>query len=1714
MAAPPTPRWDARAIRRCATLFAIFRFWLESSGIAAKLLMDIRPLLVDLLGYTERMAAIGERAVFRLVDYRSLVFHEHDLRNRTGVHHDVLEGEERSWLKVDRLTRLDPPSVPEEIKDWLVVGRNPFESPTVQEMRVVTLNRRDAEMLVESGRAKVEDVKPAMREGNETPPEELRDVVLRLENDQKAQASVRAYVEGVWATWAGEEKPRRETIRIYEALFRLQQSIETQGIERPLEVVWGVGLARWQHPKREIDHPLIEQLVEIDIDAQDGAIHLRPRSIEPTLAIKPYQELEISSADTLVRFAREHFRQLGSHSDFSPFNKTSFEPVLRQAFSLLDPEGTYHPDHIEDYEDRNLPGVGPTLTVTDTWAIYARPRSANIVVEDIARLKDRVQGTDPENLPGNARRLVSVPDDTLPPGGFSLPMQLGTGLAQKLADSGSSLGEESAFYFPKPFNDEQIEIVKRLEREDGVVVQGPPGTGKTHTIANIICHYMATGRRVLVVSHGEAALNVLRDQIPPEVRELAISLLSSERQGLKQLEKAVRLLADDVSQEDPRSLALAIDEAEQRVIRLKEKIADIDVELRSWADKHLKPVGGQSTSLPMHLARWVVENRSSYGWLEDRPPIEGALEFDDADVARLRDARKALGKDIAYVGVSLPAPNDLPEPTVVAAVHEDLVTAESIAVKNRSGGLPPLSLTVENSRERAQSLVTTLNRLIEALDARAREPWLDRVFEIARKGDALPESGAFGRVQEHLARVSEGLRRFLDTRVEVPSELFADQRTLERVRQALARKVSGQSAFALLSFGQGRAKELYGKIRVDGELVSGVEEATHARDYLAWRDDLVDLRHQWNYLATLIELPEVEEDGEVLGKWASETHSKIVIQFTVAREHLPTATRELRLLFPVGLSVEGLADEPTAARGTLEALELNLSRQRLEESRAKLKDTRNRLTGPAEIAKQMRAFVDEVVGRTDLSREEVAARWENFLSILRRLRSLQPEFDTVLTVTEEISKAGAPRWAERLKKEPVDGLEDALTPGDWREAWGWAQQESHLRSIDGRTRLSSLAKERLAAGEELERLFREVVRNRTFLMLNIGMTNRVRAALVMFVSAIRHIGAGTGIRARRFRRDARDAMENCYSAVPCWIMPTWRVSENLPSIPGSFDLVIVDEASQSDVLALPAILRGKKVLVVGDDKQVSPVPVGVEERTILQLRHNYLQSQPFAAMLLPGRSLYDLMGAVYPGQRTLLREHFRCVEPIIRFSAREFYDNQIRPLRIPKASERLDPPLIDIYVENGWKEGKVNPAEARVIVDEIERIVNDAVFARRTIGVVSLIGANQAETIQNMLLDRIGEERFLRHQIACGDSATFQGKERDVMFVSMVEAPNSHATRTATIFQQRFNVALSRARDRMYLVRSLDEEALRPDDLKAKIIRHFKSPMEGAPIEAENSIALCESEFEREVYSKLAQRGWRVRPQVRAGDYRIDLVIEGAEDQRLAIELDGDKYHGPEKWTEDHRRQLALERMGWRFWRCWGSSWTLDSEECLADLEATLKSLGIEPLGGETRPARYTEHRVVGRASQQAETTPSSPSAQVKPTPPYPTRRRHDAQRQLLRSSAETPGGQRATTPPARPETQSRDGASVDETPALLSEEERVIKAGDQVVIVYSDDPSNPKTLILTDQPDDDPKMGIIFVGRPIGQALLGQPVDEIVEVPAGARTREATVLRIERTAA
>lgn len=496
---------------------------------------------------------------------------------------------------------------------------------------------------------------------------------------------------------------------------------------------------------------------------------------------------------------------------------------------------------------------------------------------------------------------------------------------------------------------------------------------------------------------------------------------------------------------------------------------------------------------------------------------------------------------------------------------------------------------------------------------------------------------------------------------------------------------------------------------------------------------------------------------------------------------------------------------------------------------------------------------------------------------------------------------------------------------------------------------------------DLEKLlaqqYEQLVAKSAWLQTKAQASAKVLSALESYRVAVRKIGQGTGPNATRYRRDAQKAMLDAQGAIPCWVMSHAKVSESMPAQLGVFDLVIVDEASQSDLWALPAILRGKKILVVGDDKQVSPSGGFISAAKIVSLRERFLADQPYGQDLTPEKSLYDIASTVFAAERVMLAEHFRCVQPIIAYSNKTFYKNQIRPLRVPKASERIDPPLVDVFIEQGVRGTRdVNKLEAEFIADEIEAILRDPRLRNRTLGVVSLLGPDQAKYIYNLVVSRVDVAELERRKFACGDAYVFQGSERDIMFLSMVADHSKHHALSGQVFEQRFNVAASRARDRMYLVRSVKLAELSMTDVRRTLVEHFSAPLQGAEGE-KTLIDLCESGFERDVYAALVDLGYRVTPQVKAGAYRIDMVVEGADDTRLAIECDGDEFHGPDRWPADMQRQRILERAGWVFWRCFASTWSLRKDDVLAELRARLHAMGIEPAGAQERTPLVVESR-------------------------------------------------------------------------------------------------------------------------------------------------------------
>src|SRR5439155_18907800 len=185
---------------------------------------------------------------------------------------------------------------------------------------------------------------------------------------------------------------------------------------------------------------------------------------------------------------------------------------------------------------------------------------------------------------------------------------------------------------------------------------------------------------------------------------------------------------------------------------------------------------------------------------------------------------------------------------------------------------------------------------------------------------------------------------------------------------------------------------------------------------------------------------------------------------------------------------------------------------------------------------------------------------------------------TALTCRRELLarlETSAPGWAGAIRARSAP--HDAKTvPGDPGAAWLWRQLHDELE-FRGQTSLDALQVSAEQLTEELERVTAELIDRRAWTAQIRRTKLKQRQALRGWLDTMRKIGRGFGVRAPRLRAEARKLMGECRTAVPVWIMPVSRVVETFDPRATRFDVVIIDEASQSDPLGLIAFYLGRQV---------------------------------------------------------------------------------------------------------------------------------------------------------------------------------------------------------------------------------------------------------------------------------------------------------------------------------------------------------------------------------------------------------------------------------------------------------------------------------------------------------------------------------------------------------
>lgn len=244
-------------------------------------------------------------------------------------------------------------------------------------------------------------------------------------------------------------------------------------------------------------------------------------------------------------------------------------------------------------------------------------------------------------------------------------------------------------------------------------------------------------------------------------------------------------------------------------------------------------------------------------------------------------------------------------------------------------------------------------------------------------------------------------------------------------------------------------------------------------------------------------------------------------------------------------------------------------------------------------------------------------------------------------------QAWAPMWASAVRRRDGQHGLDA-PPGDVNEEWRWRQFSDEL---DRRAQadLVQLCAQIEQLETKLDEVTNQLIDRRAWAAQLEHVTVPQRQALVGWLDIIKRIGKGFTKRAPALRLAAQEKMQECKSAVPVWIMPLARVAENFDLSQPRFDVLVIDEASQCDPMAFLAIMSARRVVVVGDDKQVSPLAVGQNLTIVQSLIQQHLDGIPNDILYTGEQSIYDVARASFQAP-ICLQEHFRCVPDIIEFS--------------------------------------------------------------------------------------------------------------------------------------------------------------------------------------------------------------------------------------------------------------------------------------------------------------------------------------------------------------------------------------------------------------------------------------------------------------------------------
>jgi superfamily I DNA and/or RNA helicase len=310
------------------------------------------------------------------------------------------------------------------------------------------------------------------------------------------------------------------------------------------------------------------------------------------------------------------------------------------------------------------------------------------------------------------------------------------------------------------------------------------------------------------------------------------------------------------------------------------------------------------------------------------------------------------------------------------------------------------------------------------------------------------------------------------------------------------------------------------------------------------------------------------------------------------------------------------------------------------------------------------------------------------------------------------------------------------------------------------------------------------------------------------------------IRARNSQKQLSLHSEIDYShifkAFPVWLASLDIVHHVLPLKKDLFDLVIIDEATQCNIASvLPVLQRAKRVLVVGDSKQlkhVSFLPYKKEKEIYI---NSGLDSEEYEQYSYRRNSILDLVSNSIDTQSAvvMLDEHYRSKPDLIAFSNQRFYDGRLKVMQ-HRPNEYMKGNIIVRRLAGLRDSRGVNRQEGQAVIDHVKSMIKQ--YARQrpkpSIGILSPY-REQVNYLQKLLLKQVSFNDIENHMIRVATPYGFQGDEKDYMLISMSIDDDSRRAAAYLNREDMFNVAITRARQGKFIFISSDYRLLPSSNL-------------------------------------------------------------------------------------------------------------------------------------------------------------------------------------------------------------------------------------------------------------------------------------------------------------